>query len=120
MKRGEHVVVGIETLTPKGDGLAVLDGREILVPRTVPGDRAEVYLRRKRKGRFEGVADDLIEEGMPRHDPGCPHFGLCGGCRWQDLSCGDQLQLKQDMVRQSFDRRELAPLTWYPDRKSVV
>jgi 23S rRNA (uracil1939-C5)-methyltransferase len=114
MKRGEHVVVGIETLTPKGDGLAVLDGREILVPRTVPGDRAEVYLRRKRKGRFEGVADDLIEEGMPRHDPGCPHFGLCGGCRWQDLSCGDQLQLKQDMVRQSFDRRELAPLTWYP------
>ena len=48
MKRGEHVVVGIETLTPKGDGLAVLDGREILVPRTVPGDRAEVYLRRKR------------------------------------------------------------------------
>ena len=46
MKRGEHVVVDIESLTPKGDGLAILDGREIVVPRTVPGDRAEVYLRR--------------------------------------------------------------------------
>ena len=42
MKRGEHVIVDIESMTPKGDGLAVLDGREIVVPRTVPGDRAEV------------------------------------------------------------------------------
>ena len=114
MKRGERVVVDIESLTPKGDGLAILDGREIVVPRTVPGDRAEVYLRRKRKGRFEGVADDLIELGMPRQDPGCVHFGHCGGCRWQDLAYDDQLRLKEDMVHQAFGRCNLAPQTWHP------
>ena len=114
MKRGEHVIVDIESMTPKGDGLAVLDGREIVVPRTVPGDRAEVYLRRKRKGRFEGVADDLIEPGMPRQDPGCVHFGHCGGCRWQDLAYEDQLRLKEKMVHEAFSRRDLVPHTWHP------
>jgi 23S rRNA (uracil1939-C5)-methyltransferase len=114
MKRGEHVVVDIDSLTPKGDGLATLDGREVVVPRTVPGDRAKVYLRRKRKGRFEGVADDLIELGLPRQDPDCVHFGHCGGCRWQDLAYADQLCLKQDMVQQALGRRDLEPETWLP------
>lgn len=113
MKRGEHIVVDIESLTPKGDGLAMYDGREIVVPRTVPGDRVEVYVRRKRKGRFEGVADVLIEPGMARQDASCVHFGLCGGCRWQDLAYESQLQLKETMVRQSFERRGIEPHTWH-------
>lgn len=112
MKRGEHVIVDIEGLTPRGDGLAIQDGREVLVPRTVPGDRAEVFLRRKRKGRFEGVVDDLIEEGVARVDPPCAHFGQCGGCRWQDLGYEDQLRLKERMVHQSFERRELRVGRW--------
>ena len=112
MKRGERVIVDIEGLTPKGDGLAVQDGREVHVPRSVPGDRVEVYLRRKRRGRFEGVVDDLIEEGAARVDPPCSHFGLCGGCRWQDLEYEDQLRLKERMVRQSFERRELRVGRW--------
>ena len=113
MKRGEHVVVDIESMTPKGDGLATFDGREIVVPRTVPGDRAQVYLRRKRKGRFEGVVDDLLEAGIPRQDPGCVHFGHCGGCRWQDLAYADQLRLKEEMIHQSFERRGVSPQTWH-------
>ena len=112
MKRGERVIVDIEALTPRGDGLAIQDGREVLVPRSVPGDRVEVYLRRKRKGRFEGVVDDLIEEGVARVDPPCTHFGLCGGCRWQDLGYEDQLRLKEQMVRQSFERREIRVGRW--------
>jgi 23S rRNA (uracil1939-C5)-methyltransferase len=114
MKRGEHVVVDIDSLTPKGDGLATLDGREIVVPRSVPGDRAEVYLRRKRRGRFEGVVDDLIEAGMERQDPGCVHFGHCGGCRWQDLGYEDQLRLKEEMIRRAFEIRGVVPEVWHP------
>lgn len=114
MKRGEHVLLDIEGLTPKGDGLAVCDGREVVVPRSVPGDRVDVYLRRKRKGRFEGVVDDLVHAGIERRDPACVHFGLCGGCRWQDIPYEDQLALKERMVHQAFDERGLAPERWEP------
>lgn len=114
MKRGDRVTVTIESLTAKGDGLAHCDGRELVVPRTVPGDRVEVYLRRKRRGRFDGVADEYLEHGMERRDPPCPHFGVCGGCRWQDLGYAHQLQLKEQLVSQALTARSLAPIELLP------
>jgi 23S rRNA (uracil1939-C5)-methyltransferase len=55
----------------------------------VPGDHVEVYLKRKRRGRFEGEADSLLQSRYKRQEPPCPHFGTCGGCRWQDLDYSD-------------------------------
>ena len=112
MKRGEHITLDIDRLNAKGDGVGICDGREVVVPRAVPGDRALVYLRRKRKGRFDGVIDDLLEPGVPRIDPACAHFGVCGGCRWQDVAYQDQLQLKQNLVRSLLDARDLCVGEW--------
>lgn len=112
MKRGDHVIVDIESLTTGGDGLAVHDGRDVVVQRAVPGDRAEVYLRRRRKGRFEAVVHDLIESAVPRHDPPCIHFGLCGGCRWQDVGYKDQLRLKESIVREALLRNGVEVNAW--------
>jgi len=114
MKRGDRVTVTIEALTPKGDGLTRCDGRDLIVPRTVPGDCVEVYLRRKRRGRFDGVADEYLEHGLPRRDPPCPHFGICGGCRWQDLEYAHQLQLKEQLVQQALAGRGLTPGELHP------
>lgn len=114
MKRGDRITVTIERLTPKGDGLASCDGHDLVVPRTVPGDRVEVYLRGKRRGRFDGVADDYLEHGLPRRDPRCSHFGVCGGCRWQDLAYANQLQLKEQLVSQALAARSLAPAELRP------
>ncbi|MEE2657068.1 MAG: 23S rRNA (uracil(1939)-C(5))-methyltransferase RlmD [Candidatus Latescibacterota bacterium] len=113
MKKGEHVIVDIEGLTPRGDGRGTVDGRELVVPRSVPGDRAEVFVSRKRKGRFEGVVDDLIHPGIERRDPPCSHFGLCGGCRWQDFEYSKQLALKESMVRDAFERHGVAVRGWH-------
>jgi len=37
--------------------------------------------------------------------PRCPHFGLCGGCQYQDLAYAEQLRIKQarleDLLRQA-------------------
>ena len=99
MKKGEHIEVVIDELTVKGDGLGHVEGREVCVPRTVPGDRVWAFLKRKRKGRFEGEADELLEAGRWRRPVPCPHFGQCGGCRWQDIAYRDQLDLKEDLVK---------------------
>lgn len=114
MKRGEHITLDIERLNAKGDGVGLFDGREVVVPRAVPGDRAVVYLRRKRKGRFEGVIDDMLVTGVPRIDPSCAHFGVCGGCRWQDIGYEDQLHLKETLVHRMLGERELVVGQWLP------
>ena len=107
MKRGEKIVASVEQLTRQGDGLAFYEGREIMIPRTVPGDKVEADIKRKRKGRFEATVVDFLEYGRDRQAPLCQHFGICGGCRWQDLAYEDQLKIKEQMVLEALEIKGL-------------
>ena len=107
MKRGEKIVASVEQLTRQGDGIAFCEGREIIIHRTVPGDKVEVEIRRKRKGRFEASVVDFIEYGRLRQAPLCQHFGICGGCRWQDISYEEQLKIKDQMVLEALEIKNL-------------
>ena len=102
MKRGDLLTVDVEKLSPKGDGLASIADREIVIPRTVPGDRVEISIKGKRRGRFEAVVESILQSEYQRRDPSCSHFGVCGGCRWQDLGYGDQLQIKERVVLEAL------------------
>ena len=101
-------------MTAKGDGLASFDGRGVLVPRTVPGDRVDVVLGSRRKGRFQATVEEFAELGLPRQDSPCCHFGTCGGCRWQDLAYQDQLHLKEGMVRRALASQDLSAADFRP------
>ena len=109
MKRGERIVAEVFELSAKGDGLARVDGREVVLRGTVPGDRVEAILGRKRKGRFEASVERFLDFGRERISASCPHFGVCGGCRWQDLAYADQLRIKEGMVRVALESQENSP-----------
>ncbi len=98
VKRGNRIEVEIMVLNAKGDGVAYVEDREIVVRRAVPGDRVSVRLVKKRKGRFEAEIEEFSTMGYERQNPRCGHFGLCGGCRWQELAYEDQLKVKEGMV----------------------
>jgi len=114
VKRGQQVTLQIEELTPKGDGLARVDGVEVVVRGTVPGDSVNAVVGRKRKGRVEARVVEVLQVRLPRREPPCSHFGTCGGCRWQNLSYSDQLQLKDEMVRRSLASRDIFPGEFRP------
>jgi 23S rRNA (uracil1939-C5)-methyltransferase len=89
----------------------------------LPGDT--VRARLVRRGR-SGVWADFIRVETPspsRVAPGCPHFGLCGGCRYQDLSYTEQLRFKDEGLRRTLrsrlgpavDRAPWAPIAPSPD-----
>ena len=102
MKRGDEIEVDIIDLDPKGDGRGIVDERDIIVRRAVPGDKIKGRVIKKRRGRADVEITDYIDYGMLRKEAQCIHFGLCGGCRWQDLSYEDQLLLKGRMVRNAL------------------
>ncbi len=112
MKPGNRIEVAIESLNAKGDGVARVGEREVLVRRAVPGDRAVVRLVKKRKGRFEAEIEELVTEGYARQQARCRHFGMCGGCRWQELAYADQLAVKEQMVAEALatSGQDLPPL----------
>jgi len=80
------------------------DGRVIFLTNTVPGDVVDVQITKKRKAYFEGVATQFLSLSDKRTEPQCEHFGVCGGCKWQDMGYGHQLFYKQKEVENNLRR----------------
>jgi len=80
------------------------DGRVVFVEGVAPGDVVDVQTNRKKKGVFFGYPIDFKEFSLDRVDPFCPHFELCGGCKWQHLTYEAQLRHKQKVVEDAILR----------------
>jgi len=87
-----------------GKAVGKSDEMVVFVQGLVPGDIANVQIRRKRKNYMEGTAIDLVKQSESRVKPFCDHFGVCGGCKWQNLSYEKQLYFKQKLVENNLQR----------------
>jgi 23S rRNA (uracil1939-C5)-methyltransferase len=88
----------------EGKAVGRVDNRVIFIPFGVPGDIVDVQVTRKKKSFFEGRIINFHQYSPFRIEPACEHFGLCGGCRWQNMSYDKQLFFKQKQVKDHFDR----------------
>lgn len=99
-------------------GLAVgrnPEGVVVFAEGVVPGDVADVTILRKKKGVLFGKLKHLQQASPDRVTPFCHHFGLCGGCKWQDLSYEAQLHHKERVVHDNFRRiGQLEVAEWQP------
>jgi 23S rRNA (uracil1939-C5)-methyltransferase len=109
------VELRIERVVYGGFGLARLAATEpssqtsaSLIPFTLPGELVEAAP--------SGSKDELqllhvLEASSERVQPGCPHFGVCGGCHLQMASYPEQLHIKEEVLRESLRR---AGVTEFP------
>ncbi|MDG3583391.1 23S rRNA (uracil(1939)-C(5))-methyltransferase RlmD [Galbibacter pacificus] len=89
----------------KGKGVAKApDGRVIFLPYAVPGDVVAVQTFKKRKAYFEGKITEVLTPSPKRTTPECEHFGVCGGCKWQNMGYQHQLFYKQREVENNLKR----------------
>ena len=88
----------------EGKAIAHIDGMVVFVPFVVPGDVVDVKILKKKKKYAEGRAVNVKHYSDKRATPQCPHFGTCGGCRWQNLQYDQQLAAKQQQVRDNLER----------------
>jgi len=80
------------------------DGRVIFLSNAVPGDIVDVQTFKQRKSYFEGKAINFHTFSNKRTEPNCEHFGVCGGCKWQDMDYKYQLEYKQKEVSNNLIR----------------
>ena len=91
----------IESVAAEGKAIAHVDGAVLFVEYAVPGDIVNVRVTKKKKNYMEGFIIDIVKPSEHRLTPFCEHFGICGGCKWQLLPYGMQLEAKQ---RQVYDQ----------------
>lgn len=100
----EYENVTISAVAAEGKSIARIDDMVVFIPYGAPGDIANVKLDKKKKNYGEGHITELVKPSELRVEPFCPHFGICGGCKWQHLPYSYQLECKQQQVVDAMQR----------------
>lgn len=107
-KQANKVIFENITVTNAGaKGVSVAkapDGKVIFLPNVVPGDVVDVQTFKKRKAYYEGKAIKFHQLSSNRIEPVCQHFGVCGGCKWQNMNYQQQLFYKNQEVYNNLKR----------------
>ncbi|MBF1538358.1 MAG: 23S rRNA (uracil(1939)-C(5))-methyltransferase RlmD [Prevotella salivae] len=98
----EHIT--IESVAAEGKCIFHYDDKVVFVPFCVPGDVVDVQITKKKHSFMEGRVERIISYSKVRETPMCEHFGICGGCKWQNLPYEEQLEAKQQQVFDQLTR----------------
>ena len=111
----------IVDLSHDGRGVAKVDGKAVFVVGALPGERVRARQTARKKSFDEAVAVGILRASPDRVAPRCAHFGTCGGCALQHLAPEKQVEYKQHILMENFERighvrpeRVLEPLRGEP------
>ncbi len=96
--------IEIIDIASEGKAVAKADDLVIFVENAVPGDIADIQLYKKKKNFAEGRAVRISTPSEKRAEIFCEHFGICGGCKWQNLAYQHQIAYKQQQVQNVLER----------------
>ena len=93
----------ITKLGSQGDGIAAVDGGEVFIPFTLPGETVTAARQKDR-----GTLMSVLEASPLRVDPECRHFTECGGCALQHYEADAYRHWKRDKVLHALKGKGIA------------
>ena len=105
MKKGQIVEGIIERVDFPNKGiLRAEDGTRVIVKNAIMGQKVSAAVNKVRKGKCEGRLLEVLEKSaLELPEPGCVHYGICGGCTFQSLPYEEQLKMKEKQVKDLID-----------------
>ena len=101
-------VVKIESLDMEARGVGRLvnedgtPGKVIFVEGALPGETVSYRSFRRKPSYEQAHLVEVKQASVMRVDPGCQHFGVCGGCSMQHLDARAQLAIKQRVLEDNL------------------
>ncbi len=125
MKKGDLIKLEISKYAYEGKGISKIDKANlelneenifvvnqnsennnyvIFVHGSYPGDEVIARLIKIKGSYAEAKTEKILKASSERTDYPCKYFGVCGGCKQQDLDYASQLKYKQEQVKDIFER----------------
>ncbi|MGN0349649.1 MAG: 23S rRNA (uracil(1939)-C(5))-methyltransferase RlmD [Roseburia sp.] len=105
MKKGQRVEGIVERVDfPNKGVLLTEEGKAVIVKHVLKGQKVSAMIQKVRKGKCEGRLLEVMEKApMELEEPNCIHFGICGGCTYQNLPYEEQLAQKAAQAKRLID-----------------
>jgi len=117
LKKGDLLELDITTYAFEGKGIGRIlkpfsnqpDSAEkknfvIFVDNSYPGDQILAKITKVKSSYAEAKVEKIISGSSNRIEARCMHFGICGGCKQQDLNYQAQIKYKHEQVKDIFER----------------
>ena len=76
----------------------------VFVDGSYPGDKVVAQIRKVRSSYAESKVKEIIIKSSLRVKANCKYFGVCGGCKAQNLNYEEQIKFKEEQVKDIFER----------------
>ena len=100
MKKGEIYQGRIGKLSFPNKGIATVDGVDVVIKNTLPGQEVSFILSKNKAGLKEGRLLSVLERSETEILPGCSVCDQCGGCVYQRIPYEEELAIKDRMARE--------------------
>lgn len=93
-----------------GEGMCIAyeegnnEGKIVFARYVLPGERIRAKIYRETKDYAMADPLEWLETSPQRQHPPCPYFAFCGGCDYQMLEYKTQLEVKKNLVLETFAR----------------
>jgi len=115
VKKGDIIELDIENYAFEGRGIGKINKKEIspgasqqqskyvvFVDNAYPGDKVKAQIKKIKKSYAEAKTEQVLSPSGYRVEARCKYFGVCGGCKQQDLDYKKQLDFKQQQAKEIF------------------
>ena len=99
---GQEYVCTIERLLWNGEGLARIEGKEVSVAGSLPGQQVRMVITRMRGERPEAKVLQVVRKAKDEGPPRCDHVHDAAGASWQCIPYNKQVALKEGMIRDAL------------------
>ncbi|MGC8490856.1 MAG: 23S rRNA (uracil(1939)-C(5))-methyltransferase RlmD [Syntrophobacteraceae bacterium] len=101
--KGAEIELQVDKLAFGGKALSRMDGFVVFLDRAVPGQTVKARITKKKKNYAEARVLETICQSPAYRPAVCPHFGVCGGCFWQDITYEEQLFWKKAHIAECLE-----------------
>ncbi|MGB8353232.1 MAG: TRAM domain-containing protein [Chthoniobacteraceae bacterium] len=98
------IEVSVEDVAFGGNGVARHEGKAVFIPFVIDGEKITARIVREKKRFAQAALENVVSASPHRVEPPCPYFQTCGGCSYQHIAYGHQLEIKSRQVEQTLRR----------------
>ena len=104
MKKNDLITIEITDVMLNGSGVGHYDGLAVFVPATVTGDVVLAHVLKVNKNIAYAKINEIIKPSEKRIENTCQSFLRCGGCAFRHIKYLEELELKENAVRNNLKR----------------
>lgn len=106
-KKKKEFEVKIDRMEFPNKGIGEYEGKKVIIKDALAGQIVKASVKKEKKNKIDGNLIEVLERDEREIEPRCVHFWDCGGCKYQNLTYEDQLEMKENQVLNLLEKADI-------------